>query len=152
MEDAEVAFIRKKVNKDLLIYCGLYVLMILVSLGIAYAGGWKKLEGEEIEFHPKMSLSILITLLSLSTLSVYLPYRKNLQKLRRDTQRKLKTIEQLTISNKQFIPSSRTFYFYLPSKVKYTIEVSEEDYNQYQIGDEICIEYSKYGHHYFGYF
>ena len=44
------------------------------------------------------------------------------------------------------------WYFYLDSRVKLSIEVSQDDYYNIDEGDEVCIEYTTHSKQYLGYF
>jgi hypothetical protein len=50
------------------------------------------------------------------------------------------------------MPQNNTYYLYLSSAVKLSIEVSIDDYRQVAEGDELNIEYTTYSRFYLGYF
>lgn len=94
----------------------------------------------------------VVSLLSLLFLGGMITYVKSIKKIKRDLIEKSKIIEPVFILSKRFIDINNSYFFYLKSKIKYSIEVSEEVYHQYEEGDEINIEYSRFGKEYFGYF
>ncbi|MBK7689989.1 MAG: hypothetical protein IPJ31_02340 [Bacteroidetes bacterium] len=69
-----------------------------------------------------------------------------------DAQRQTKTIERCLVLEKKAISINQSYHIFIDSKVKYSIEVVENDYDLYEIGDEINIEYSTYDKEYLGYF
>lgn len=83
---------------------------------------------------------------------LYLVYRYSLQKLQYDVKHTTKTIELTRITRKQYMPQNNTFYFYLDSPHKLSIEVSELYFRKLDQGDEVNIEYSTYARLYLGYY
>lgn len=79
-------------------------------------------------------------------------YSRSVGRLHKDIRLGRKTIEDTEISRKQFVNSNNTYHFFLRSAFKLSIEVSKEDYEAYEEGDEINIEYSTHSRVYFGYF
>lgn len=63
-----------------------------------------------------------------------------------------KTIEQVHVLQKKFMPQNKSFHVFIPSDVRMSVEVNETFFNQIQPGDEMSIEYSRYGEIYLGYF
>jgi hypothetical protein len=84
--------------------------------------------------------------------AVYMGYRISLWKVQKDLQVGTKTIERTTITRKQYMPHNNTFYFYLSSPNKLSIEVKGEDFHSMKDGDELSIEYTTYSKMYLGYF
>lgn len=83
---------------------------------------------------------------------VYVSYRRTLYKVQEDLKHQTKTIEQTQITRKQYMPLNNTFYFYLNSPNKLSIEVKQDDYHTMDQGDELNIEYTTYSKLYLGYF
>jgi hypothetical protein len=50
------------------------------------------------------------------------------------------------------MPLNNTYHFYLDNALKYSIEVSEDDFHRFEVNDEINIEYATYSKEYFGYY
>ena len=65
---------------------------------------------------------------------------------------KRQTIERVNVTRKQYMPQNNTYYLYLSSPVKLSIEVSIDDYRQVGEGDELSIEYATHSKFYLGYF
>lgn len=61
-------------------------------------------------------------------------------------------IEKTHITEKKYMPQNDSYYFYLDSPTKLSIEVSQDDYRKLDIGDEINIEFGRYSKEYFGYY
>lgn len=91
-------------------------------------------------------------LLSFLGLCAWMAYRYSLQKLKNDIKTQAKTVERTTIKRKQYMPHNNTYYFYLDSSIKLSIEVGKDDYHMFNDGDELNIEYSTNAKFYFGYF
>lgn len=94
----------------------------------------------------------MIVLLLVVAVSSAIYYYRNLWKLTKDIKRNLKSIEQATIERKQHISSNDSYHFFINSKTQLSIEVSKDDFEKFNEGDEINIEYSTYSKIYFGYF
>ncbi len=97
-------------------------------------------------------LAGLVFMFCFAGTAVYISYRRTLYKVQADIRHRTKTIEQTGITRKQYMPSNNTYYFYLESPNKLSIEVKEEDYRSMDIGDELNIEYTTYSKLYLGYF
>ena len=69
-----------------------------------------------------------------------------------DLKHQQKIIEGVEIMQKKFMPQNQRFYFYINSRIKLSIEVTQNDFLQFVEGDEINIEYSQYSKEYFVYF
>lgn len=94
----------------------------------------------------------VVSLLSLLFLGGLITYVKSIKEIKKDLIGKSKVIEPVLILSKRFIDINNSYFFFLKSKIKYSIEVTEDVYHQYEEGDEINIEYSRFGKEYFGYF
>jgi hypothetical protein len=70
----------------------------------------------------------------------------------RDAVHKTKKLEQCAVTEKKFVTLNQTYYLFVDSKVTYSIELPAHDYELYEVGDEINIEYSTYDKVYLGYF
>jgi hypothetical protein len=91
-------------------------------------------------------------LLALSSFSTYVTYRINLRKIQLDINDGTKTIEISHVTRKLYFPSQNTYFVYLDSKIKMSIEVKYEDYLRLGEGDEVCIEFTTHSRQYLGYF
>lgn len=69
-----------------------------------------------------------------------------------EIRRGYKIIEQATIREKKYMQQTQTYHFFINSLVKKSIEVSKEDYDFFQINDEINIEYGPRSFQFFGYY
>jgi hypothetical protein len=94
----------------------------------------------------------MLFLLLLVAVGSYISYVKTLRKIVLDIRSGMKTVEKTAITRKQFMEHNNTYHFYLKSAFRLSIEVNQEDYQAYNEGDEINIEYSTQSGIYFGYF
>jgi len=97
------------------------------------------------------AVALAVLLLAIAS-GGFIYYRRVLWKIQKDLKRNLKSVEQTTIARKQFVSVNNSRHFYLDSGRQLSIEVSEEDFERFNEGDEINIEYSTYSNIYFGYF
>lgn len=149
----ELTFLEKKEAKERAQYYKVYEMLMLLSFIIPFAGAWyRAYDGAPDAFSPVKFFCAAGILLFISTFSTWLTYRINLRKVQLDIKYKTKTIEITTILRKQQFAMSNTYYFYIDSRIKLTIEVSFEDYQRMDEGDEVSIEYATHSHVYFGYF
>lgn len=79
-------------------------------------------------------------------------YVRSLYALKKDLKKGEKAIEVVCIQRKKYMQRTQKYHFYISSDVKYSIEVNAQDYELYDIEDELSIEYSRYAKVYFGYF
>ena len=93
----------------------------------------------------------MIFLLLVVAVASYFSYSRTLKMMERDIRQGEKTVEQTSI-NRKMAMGNGTYHFYLNSAYKLSIEVTAEEYADYQEGDEINIEYSTWSGIYFGYF
>ncbi len=153
LEDDEAAFIilkYQKASKDylrimnlFLVSCGFFPLLMGVIFSVI-AGDLNVF----LQVFVTSLVSLIFFFIVVASIYYYLfLFRKYL-----DAQRQTKTIERCLILEKKSLSMNRTFHIYINSKMKYSIEVSENDFHQYEIGDEINIEYSTYDKEYLGYF
>jgi hypothetical protein len=81
----------------------------------------------------------------------FIVYRRNVYKLGRDLAKGLKTVEQVRITGKRFMPHDNSCHLYLESQIRLSIEVSAEDFTLLRIGDFVNLEYSPRAKTYLGY-
>ena len=72
--------------------------------------------------------------------------------LQRDIKKNVKVIEQCPILSKKYMPENNSWHFYIQSSWKYSIEVTEADFQRFELSDEVNIEYAPHSQEYFGYF
>ena len=94
----------------------------------------------------------LIAMLIFVGMIAYVSYREKLLDYGKDKVAKKKVIELTNIKQKKYMKLNNTYHFYLTSPNKYTIEVSPTDFEKWQLGDEVSIEYAQYSKEYFGYY
>ena len=94
----------------------------------------------------------LCSTLSLCAIAAFASYRRSLYFVKKDLKEQTKLVETTIITEKKYMALNNTWHFYTLSPVKYSIEVNEDDYNRYEVNQEINLEYSRYAKEYFGYF
>ncbi len=93
-----------------------------------------------------------IVILLLISLAAYIAYNTSLKKILLDLKYKTKIIEQAEVIAKKYMRQNHTCHLYISSPTRLSIEVKQEDFDLFRIGDEINIEYSFHAKVYFGYF
>jgi len=163
MNAEELSFIEKKIKREQSLFFrtmrNLSFLCFIIPTIVAilfFTNDQKSMQhlNEEMT-EPFTIYTYIISLLSLLTLLLgggFLGYGRTLKRLKMDLKEKNKIIEPAVITRKYFMEINKCYYLYLKSKTKLSIEVTEQDYNQYFEGDEINLEYSRYAKEYFGYF
>jgi hypothetical protein len=148
----ERSFLKKKEEKDRRQFFKVMQVLLVFCFVCPFAGAWiKALKGDALAFSYFYYFLGVAFLIVFSGAGAYISYRAFLYKLQQDIKQATKTIETTTITRKQFMPNNNTYYFYLSSSVKLSIEVSEEDYAARNTGDEISIEYTPFSKIYLGY-
>ncbi len=153
MEEDEIAFIEKKYNKEskAYMYAMNRLLIIIAVIPFIIALVYFIATGRKDDLF-KVYFIGLGALLGLFSLAATLSYRHKLRNYKLDFIEKNKIVESVTIQSVKHMPMNDTYHFYINSQYKYSIEVSESFFHQYQPGDEINIEYSVHSREYFGYF
>lgn len=165
MNDSELSFLKTKEEKEKRTFFKTVRILLLLSivpccLGIIMESIKRSTDSpamarlrEQEDPHVYLYYFFgMIFLLLAVTIGGYIGYRRSLGRLHKDIRLGGKTIENTEISRKQFVNSNNTYHFFLRSTFKLSIEVSKEDYDAYEEGDEINIEYSTFSKVYFGYF
>jgi hypothetical protein len=72
--------------------------------------------------------------------------------VKRDLHRQQKRIESCTITEKKHMALNNTWHFYINSMSKISIEVNSSDFDRFEVGDEINVEFAHQSGEYLGYF
>ncbi|HOZ51208.1 MAG TPA: hypothetical protein PLU17_05090 [Chitinophagaceae bacterium] len=94
------------------------------------------------------ALVISIIILSIAGIASYM---RGLYHLKKDIKIKSKIVESCLITEKKYMALNHTWHFYLTSYIKLSIEVSELDFDRFEVNDEINIEYASFTKTYFGF-
>jgi hypothetical protein len=153
MEHEELDFlIRKERKESAQLYKAAKIIMWVCFL-LPFAIAWfRAVSGATNPFAYRYYFLSVGFLLCFSAFCLYVGYRRTLFFIREDIKHGTKTIEYTHITKKQYMPQTNSFYFYLDSPNKLSIEVKEYDYNSKEQGDELNIEYTTYSKQYLGYF
>jgi len=149
----ELKFLIDKEQKDRKQYFRVFDLLMLFCFIIPFAGAWyRAYDGAPNAFSPFRYFFSVGVLLSISMFSTYVTYRINLRKIQLDINDGTKTIETNRITRKVYVRTKNTCYFYIDSKITMSIEVSVNDFERMNEGDEVSIEYATHSGLYLGYF
>jgi len=149
----ELQFLMDKDRKETRTFYRAVRVFMAVCFIIPFIVAWMRaMDGDENPFELGAYFLGVAFLLSFTGLCAWLAYRRSLQKVKADIRQMSKTVERTRITRKQYMPQNHTYYFYLDSPNKLSIEVSENDYHLLNDGDELNIEYSTHAKLYFGYF
>lgn len=159
LETDELAFLKREESLERRQFFKISKVFMVLSFVIPFVFAWfhaaKQSEQEATASNPFSYLHYFIGvffLLGFSGTALYISYRRTLAKVQRDIKYATKTVERCNITRKQYMPQVNSYFFYISSPIKLSIEVSEEDYHRLGSGDEVNIEYSTYSHTYLGYF
>ncbi len=149
----ELGFLIKKEAKERKLYVKVYTIFMVVSFVVPYIAAWyRAYDGAPNAFsYPKFFVSAGV-LLSISSFATYFSYRYNLRHLQHDIKHGTKTVATNHVTRKVHVPHNDTYYFYIDSHIKLSIEVTAEDYAFFNEGDEISIEYTTNSKEFLGYF
>lgn len=153
LSQEELAFLKEKEAKERRqLYKVVRVFMVMCFICPFVAAWYKAAKGEEMAFSYGNYFLGVVFLLCFSGLGIYWSYYLHLRKVQKDIRHNTKIIERTIITRKQYMPSNNTYFFYLASPIKLSIEVNEDDYRRLDTGDEVNIEYTGYSNFYLGYF
>ena len=148
----ELSFLRQKEKKQRKQFYNLVRYVMLLCFICPFAGAWiKAVKGDELAFsyaHYFLGVGFLTAFCSIW---LFWAYRINLYKTQKDIATGTKTIETVFITRKQYMASNNTYYFYLSTPKKLSIEVNENDYRAMNKGDELQIAYTSFSEEYLGY-
>lgn len=153
MTAEEISFLAQKDEQETKNFFKVMSIFMVICFILPFIVAWfRALDGAENPFSWVYYFLGVLYLLCFLALCAYLAYRRSLLKIKRDIKENTKTIERTTIKRKQYMPHNKTYYFFLESSNKLSIEVTADDYERMRKGDELSIEYSTYAKFYFGYF
>jgi len=149
----ELSFLMRKEEKDRKQFYKVVRLFMLLCFICPFVIAWfKAVEGMEDPFSLIDYFIGVFFLMCFSGTGIYLSYVHNLRRVQHDIRSGTKTIECTHILRKQYMPQNNSFYFYIDSPNKLSIEVNEFDYHRLESGDEVNIEYTTFSKLYLGYF
>ncbi len=149
----ELGFLRKKEAGQRKVFYMVFRILMFISFLFPFALAWyRAADGVTNAFSYVKFFVIAAILLFVSLLSTYFTYRVYLRKVTRDIREQTKTIAPSRITRKVYVQQNGSYFFYLDSEIKLSIEVSGDDFNFFQEGDEVNIEYTTWSREYLGYF
>lgn len=153
LSNDELSFLQKKEEKERKQFYKVARVFMIMSFICPFVVAWfRALEGSENPFSITYYFGSVLFLMGFSGLGLYWGYYNNLRKVQQDITNGTKTIERTFITRKQYMPLKNSYFFYLSSAVKLSIEVNEYDFRRLENGDELNIEYTTYAKLYLGYF
>jgi hypothetical protein len=153
LEKEEIVFLVKKEEKERKQFTRLVRVLMVFCFVCPFVVVWfRAWNGVPDPFSYLFYFSSVLFLICFGGFAVYMGYYASLRKIQADLKHGTKTIERTIITRKQYIPHNNTFYFYLNSPNKLSIEVRADDFHTLNAGDELSIEYTTYARFYLGYF
>ena len=153
LEVEEIMFLVRKEGKERKQYYRVFSFLMVMCFVIPFAGAWyRAFDGAPNAFSiPRFFISAGI-LISISVAALWTMYRLNVRKVQADIRERTKTIECAHVVKKTYMPQNNTYFLYLDSTNKLSIEVKEDDYRRLDTGDEVNIEFTTHSRLYLGYF
>ena len=149
----ERTFLKKKEWSERKQFLKVVRVMLLLCFLIPFLFSWyRAIEDVPDPFSYSFYFLGVSFLVCFSGIVLWIVYNSDLRKLRSDIRKNQKVVEQVRITRKQFMKINNTFFFYLNSPVKLSIEVSVEVFNSLDEGDELNIEYLPQTKFYLGYY
>jgi hypothetical protein len=152
LEEEELLFLQQrsdKESKEFMFAMNVLLKAAVIIPLIAAIFYYVRFESTKMMFQAFLyALAITTILITIAGISSYF---RSLHALRKDLKEKNKTIESALITEKKYMALNNTWHFYTTSPVKYSIEVSEDDYHRFEVNDEINLEYGRHSLEYFGY-
>lgn len=153
LNSEELSFLRRKERKDRgQLYKVCQVFMFLCFICPFLVACVRAAMGADDPFSYGSYFAGVGFLMMFSGMGVYAGYFNYLRKVQRDISRGTKTIERSLITRKQYMPHTNTYFFYINSPHRLSIEVDEYDYHHMNLGDEVNIEYTTVAKMYLGYY
>lgn len=153
LTEAELLLLTNKEHRERKQYFAVYRILMLISFVLPYITSWyRAYEGAPNAFSYIRYFFTTAVLLGIISFATYSSYKLYHRKIQQDIADKTKTVETSCITKKVINASNNAYYFYTTSRVKISMEVSEEYYYSLKEGDEVSIEYTTHAQHYLGYF
>lgn len=155
MEPDQEAFISRRYKKESKLYIrSMNILLILAVLSPFAYILLKLLFAEQVQKDVLVRdyfLGLGYMLIFFGIIAAFAYYIK-IHALAQDKKHKKRIVERVHIVEKKFMKLNNTHHFYLDSPTLVSVQVTPEDFENFQLNDEINVEYAKYSKEYFGYF
>lgn len=79
-------------------------------------------------------------------------YYRGLYQIKKDLHDQTKLAFPVEILRKRYVTQNNTHHFFISGGLKYSIEVDPNYFDQYQEGDEVMIEFTRYSKIFLGYY
>jgi uncharacterized membrane protein len=157
MTEKEIKFIKSLLERDTIGYFKTMRMIVVVALSVsAVIALIATLTSPANKLEEQFSLStfiitVVIALCLLLSMVVF-GKKKFSWKYKQDLKYGKKMILLLPIQQKQFVPINQTYFFRVDEPMIKLVEVSQDDFLQYEKGDLFHIEIAMYSHTYLGYY
>ncbi len=157
MTAKEKAFIDRLLQQDAIGYFRLLRLIFIVAMSvITVIGIIASFVNPANDLEKKFSIvnfiiASAIALLFLLSITIY-GKKKFSSKYKADLKHGLKRVIALHIQQKQYVELSQTCHFHSNYPGLNSIQVDPDDFNNFQVGDIIHVEFAKYSQTYLGYY
>lgn len=153
MTDDELQFIQQLHDKESRLFMSVMNKLLIIAVIIPIPVSILHAVYSETTSHMfRIYITGLLYLILFVGIAATATYLYRLHRYKKDVLHQQKIIETAKVTSKKYMPQNNTWHLYLLSVHKTSIEVSEADFNQIEINDEINIEYARYSHEYFGYY
>ena len=153
LSNEELDFLLKKRDKERKQFFRILSVLMVISFVIPFAGAWYlAADGSENAFSVLRYFGFTAFLLSFSGLAVYVSHGLSLRKLNLDIKTGIKTVELSHVVRKQYMPQNKSYHFYIDSANRLSVEVSQDEFYNMDVGDEISIEFTTHANIFLGYF
>lgn len=167
LSDDELEYLRKRLKKHrrgffktllLSIIIGTIIPAILALILFAsmhYAVANPSIEKMEVltdlEILELCSITLFVIYLVMAVAFIF-AYYFTVYDMHRDINKGFKIVERVVIAQKRYMRLNNTYHFYFIRASKLSSEVSAQDFEMYQEGDEINLEYTPFAGVELGYF
>lgn len=107
---------------------------------------------EEEKDSMNVYIGVIAGLLILYFFIIFSAYTINVKPLLKDLKGNVKAIELVSIREKKYMPQNNSYHLYVRSLNRASIEVTEKEFRQYELGDEINLEFTPHANIYLGYY
>lgn len=119
-----------------------FFFLLLLALAYFTYDPNKVYQEYETPLSPSNALSIGIGTLTFIGLVLLLVYKLHIQVLFKEISLGYKIIECAKIYKKKYMHQNHTFHFFINSRVLKTVEIDQKTFENYEIHDEINVEYA----------
>lgn len=151
---------KRRLRKIMRVFAILTLCVPIVIAGLLYIAAEfdaerKGTEEENQMIRDNITLNTLLTFFVVGGIGSFVStgfYFEYIRRLQGDLKQGQKVVEQAFISKKQFVPHNHSYFLHLHHPHTSLLKVEEHFYRQFEVGDEINLEYAPRTKIDFGYF